>query len=1046
MKKLNLFIFVSLCLALFSSFASEKNFPLISRDEVLEIAKSANIEEYPDADSILLFEHEFTRYNKDGTSEMLDESYVKILTEKGRRELTARNFYYHTVYEAFQIASASILKSDGTIIKIDIPANTNEMIAPSQMGANIYDPNFKQITLNIPGLEIGDIVHVAVSEKTIKARMPNTWSGLNTMEDEAPILKYVIEVSAPVALPLLHRAIRDEIKGTVSYEEQKDNVRTLHRWTVKNVPQMFPEPNMPSPYSVVQRLLLSTIKDWRDVSKWYWGLCVPHLEATTPEMKAKVEELCQQKNNDMEKIEAIFYFVSQNIRYMGITTEKDAPGYEPHDVKITFENKYGVCRDKAALLVAMLRLAGLKAFPVLIMAGPKKDAEVPNPYFNHAIVCVDLSKNEEPNYVLMDPTDENTKDLLPSYLCDKSYLAARPEGDILRTSPIVPAEQNMLEINTEAYVGSSGIMLAETKLNFGGINDGVFRGHFARMKQEDRRRSFESLLKKIMPNAFLVELELIPEDLRNTSIPLEARLKYFSEDVLTEGPNAFILEMPWFGTQTGVVNFVLGSTGLEKRKYPLETDIACGTEEKITIKFDDQLKGKWEIPAFMKPDNELFTWQRDISLNNNILKGNTCIKLKTVRFSPEEYLQLKEFLKDTEYEARKKPFFIKEQSFDKSNEATQDVIVLKDSRTFEQVDEQSIRSEFESVKKILSYAGKKRNSEIKISYNPVWDEVKIEHAKVIAPDGSIKELSPEETNIMDQAWVSSARRYPPGKILVASLPGVEPGSIIEFKCVQIFRKRPFISFISYLQGNNPVLESSISVINAKGKLKEMNTASLNIEKINDEKQTTWMAKNVPALKNEKNLPPLFIFTPCIAFSNGSWREYAEQLDYCLKNAAKNANKATAKAIEICEGITDKKEKIRKIRDFVAINIRSAGPSFNDLPLDNITDADRTLSDGYGNSADKAVLIYAMLSAQGINSEFVLASSYPQIKQISEFTEEIPFTNVFQEVLVKIAEENIYLNDTNQYAELGVSSNNGMTGLALPSGKLFEIKSQEEMDD
>ena len=71
------------------------------------------------------------------------------------------------------------------------------------------------------------------------------------------------------------------------------------------------------------------------------------MECTTPLLK-KVEEL------PLEKIEQkklpLFQFVSQDIRYMGITTEEEAPGYEPHDVAITFENRYGVCRDKAALL------------------------------------------------------------------------------------------------------------------------------------------------------------------------------------------------------------------------------------------------------------------------------------------------------------------------------------------------------------------------------------------------------------------------------------------------------------------------------------------------------------------------------------------------------------------------------------------------------------------------------------------------------------------------------------------------------------------------
>ena len=94
----------------------------------------------------------------------------------------------------------------------------------------------------------------------------------------------------------------------------------------------------------------------------------------------------------MDKVKALFYYVSKNIRYMGLTPEKDRPGFEPHDVCLTFDKKYGVCRDKAGLLVEMLRLAGFHAYPVLINIGAKRDMDVPQPDFNHAIVCVEFKK------------------------------------------------------------------------------------------------------------------------------------------------------------------------------------------------------------------------------------------------------------------------------------------------------------------------------------------------------------------------------------------------------------------------------------------------------------------------------------------------------------------------------------------------------------------------------------------------------------------------------------------------------------------------------
>src|SRR2546429_5269404 len=99
-------------------------------------------------------------------------------------------------------------------------------------------------------------------------------------------------------------------------------------------------------------------------------------------MVKKVGERTAGAGTDMDKIKAVFYHVAQKIRYMGLTPEKDRPGFEPHDVKLTFDNKYGVCRDKAALLVSMLRGAGFKAYPVLVNVGAKRDPEVPEPSFN----------------------------------------------------------------------------------------------------------------------------------------------------------------------------------------------------------------------------------------------------------------------------------------------------------------------------------------------------------------------------------------------------------------------------------------------------------------------------------------------------------------------------------------------------------------------------------------------------------------------------------------------------------------------------------------
>jgi len=48
---------------------------------------------------------------------------------------------------------------------------------------------------------------------------------------------------------------------------------------------------MPSAETVLQRVLISTTPDWQDVSKWYWELSRPHLEATTTDLRNTVARL-----------------------------------------------------------------------------------------------------------------------------------------------------------------------------------------------------------------------------------------------------------------------------------------------------------------------------------------------------------------------------------------------------------------------------------------------------------------------------------------------------------------------------------------------------------------------------------------------------------------------------------------------------------------------------------------------------------------------------------------------------------------------------------
>ena len=167
----------------------------------------------------------------------------------------------------------------------------------------------------------------------------------------------------------------------------------------------------------------------------------------------------------------------------------------------------------------------------------------------------------------------------------------------------------------------------------------------------------------------------------------------------------------------------------------------------------------------------------------------------------------------------------------------------------------------------------------------------------------------------------------------------------------------------------------------------------------------------------------------------------------LQRSAKRA-KVEPVARELTSGAKTKLDAIRAIRDYVAKSIRFAGPSFSELPLTELSDADTTLTDGYGHLADHAILLHAMLAAAGFQPEFVLASGLPPIGPITNLTSSFPMPQSFEMPLVRVRVdgEDYYLNDTDQYAQLGSTSYNGRLAIDLATQAFEVIKAAKNCED
>ena len=852
---------------------------------VAELSAQATSAKYPDARNVLLYDAEHMVCQKDGTSVSTDEFYYKVLTEAGRKELLSIPLHCNTNYGSAAFLACAVLRG-GKRIDIDIAKHTITATSSDQMSSNIYEPEMKVTTLTVPQLEVGDILYIKTERRTVKPIIPGEWSNIISLESDVPILHYDVTIDMPSEMPLAHSVIKSEVKGTVkTFPAEKKGNRIIYKWQARNVPQAIPESDMPALYTCCQRLLVGTSRSWQDISKWYYSLCRPRMDAVSDEMRKQVAELVKGANDDDDKMRRIFRYVSQNIRYAGVTAEKTAPGFEPHDVKDTFKQKHGVCRDKAALLVSMLELAGFKAYPVLFMSGTPKDFDVPNGYFNHAVVCVDRGNFD---YVLMDPTDENTRTLFPEYLSNQSYLAARPEGDILRRSPIIPAERNKMKITTTSAVDGQGVLVGNSRVELYGMSDLIYRSSFSRMTPAKRLEFWQGRVRNALPGAEVQSLEITPENIRDTSQQVVINFSFKTENALPATRSTAVLTVPKFGAQFGVLNWLLPETSLENRRFPIECDSTCSLEEESVLKLPPQLE-MCGVPAPQSGKNRHFSWSSKYDFADHTLKYVGKSSLDSVEISEKDYPAFRNELNNCFSSADKLPV-VKKNYVGFSAEQYRKMFPDADAVLLESDEQLKLdgKCTYTSVKRrkimVLNYAGVKRYSELKEFYFPSRESVSVT-ASVKQPDNSSAELEKHHIKEMDAPWTSDLKHVPPAKIKVCALPGVAVNSVVEYTVVRKANSLFPAAGCAVVQGHLPILKWSFT-IDAPEKLKLYTSevpAGVKFERESRQKRMirTWRAANLAGLKREYSQSELRFFAPHISYSAGNAKEFSAKFNIKL---------------------------------------------------------------------------------------------------------------------------------------------------------------------
>jgi len=423
----------------------------------------------------------YEAYYESGISERIEYRRVKVLENEIPEELRALEVTYTPYYNTADFEFVRVIRGRDTLY-LDTE-DIVDVLAPPDLGGTIFWGERKKI-LEIKDLRKGDILESKVKKyggnwlgptgvDKYKTPYPGYFNQIVLFGEEVPVKKKVYLLEELPEKPIKFGIFNGKIRHRIMTKDGKK----IHVFYSKNIRPYKVESLSPSIYDFVPKLIVTNIPSWNEMSRIEFHRAEPNV---TPNETIKIfaDSLCKGIMDEDEKIRRLFYFVADEIRYLGLI-ESEMEGYEPHPAWLTLQKRSGVCKDKAALLVALLRAQGFKAYYATTAVGMRVE-NIPADQTNHAIVAIERGEN----YEFLDPTiGAGGRDLLPASEGGQSVLVSREDGDTLRTIPVSPAEKNKVSIYI--YTNLSGDTIHFVYLmNF----DGAFDQRFRRVAQSGRQR------------------------------------------------------------------------------------------------------------------------------------------------------------------------------------------------------------------------------------------------------------------------------------------------------------------------------------------------------------------------------------------------------------------------------------------------------------------------------------------------------------------------------------------------------------------------------
>lgn len=246
-------------------------------------------------------------------------------------------------------------------------------------------------TLQVPGLQVGDELEVAT---TIRSRDPTLGDqafGLFAFPQQGLPGAFRYRLSWPEITKVSFKGSRD-LAVTQPVHEGRDNVIS---YELRDPRGVIVNEGAPGRFNTRRLVEYSTFPGWLDASRRFWPLFdqAVKLSPGSP-LRAEAAKIAAASNDPAVRAMTALKKVQDEVRYVYVGL--NGGNYRPASADETWARRFGDCKAKTVVLLALLRELGIEAEAVLVNAtgDDGMDARLPSPrVFNHVLVRAKIGGN-----------------------------------------------------------------------------------------------------------------------------------------------------------------------------------------------------------------------------------------------------------------------------------------------------------------------------------------------------------------------------------------------------------------------------------------------------------------------------------------------------------------------------------------------------------------------------------------------------------------------------------------------------------------------------